>query len=379
MRTAAPGTGATDDPVVIQWMTQALRLARLGLYTTDPNPRVGCVIVDTEGVVVGQGWHQRAGGPHAEVHALAEAGSKARGATAYVSLEPCCHHGKTPPCSLALIDAGIAKVVVAMLDPNPLVAGQGVEQLRQAGISVDVGVLEAPARALNAGFIRRMTTARPWVRLKIAMSLDGRTATAAGQSQWITGNAARADVHRLRARSSAILTGIGTVLSDNPSLTARLTSDVPVLQPLRVILDRQLRIPLDAKVLTGPGRAVVYTAVADPEPQQRIKRPNVDVVTVAEGTDPAVPSLDLAAILTHLARHYAVNEVLVEAGATLNGSFVKAHLVDELWCYIAPSLMGSTARGAFALPLSDMSQILPLTPVDIRHLGADLRLRFTLK
>ncbi|MDS4040785.1 MAG: bifunctional diaminohydroxyphosphoribosylaminopyrimidine deaminase/5-amino-6-(5-phosphoribosylamino)uracil reductase RibD, partial [Candidatus Competibacter sp.] len=242
-------------------MARALALARRGLYGTDPNPRVGCVLV-REGAIVGEGWHEHAGKPHAEANALETAGERARGATAYVTLEPCCHYGRTPPCTDALLRAGITRMVTAMPDPNPQVAGRGLAQLRAAGIGVECGLLEAEAQALNPGFIQRMTQGRPFVRVKLAMSLDGRTALASGQSQWLTGEAARQDVQRLRARSSAILTGIGTVLADDPSLNVRLP-EAP-RQPSRVILDTELRTPPTAKTLRLPGSVLIFTAVADP-------------------------------------------------------------------------------------------------------------------
>jgi diaminohydroxyphosphoribosylaminopyrimidine deaminase/5-amino-6-(5-phosphoribosylamino)uracil reductase len=248
-------------------MAHAARLAARGIYSTHPNPNVGCVIVN-EGVVVGTGWHQRAGGPHAEVYALREAGDKARGADVFLSLEPCSHKGRTPPCADALVNAGVKRVVVAMKDPNPLVAGRGLEILRAAGITVETGLLEAQAKALNPGFVSRMQQARPWIRVKLASSLDGRTAMASGESRWITGDAARRDVQRLRARSSAVVTGIGTVLADDPSMNVRLDATQlnniePIRQPLRVVLDTQLRMPAQAKMLSLPGATLIMTGVTD--------------------------------------------------------------------------------------------------------------------
>lgn len=261
----APGSRCTVDCELMsaadyRWMARALTLARRGLYSVDPNPRVGCVLV-REGAIVGEGWHERAGEAHAEVIALAAAGRQARGATVYVTLEPCCHYGRTPPCTEALLQAGVARVAAAMRDPNPQVAGQGLAILREAGVAVDCGLLEAEARALNPGFIQRMTQGRPFVRLKLAMSLDGRTALASGESQWLTGEAARQDVQRLRARSSVILTGIGTVLADDPGLNVRLPE--VSRQPLRVILDSDLRTPPTARTLQLPGSVLIFTAVAD--------------------------------------------------------------------------------------------------------------------
>ncbi len=262
-------TPATDH----LYMARALRLAERGLLTTDPNPRVGCVLVKA-GEVVGEGWHEHAGGPHAEIHALQQAGAQAAGATAYVTLEPCCHHGRTPPCTEALIAAGVARVVAAMEDPNPQVAGKGLAVLRQAGIDTCSGVLAAESEQLNAGFVMRMRHGRPLVRCKLAMSIDGRTAMASGESRWITGAAARRDVHRLRARSSAIMTGIETVLADDPSLTARPDDDAvdTIRQPVRVVLDSRLRTPPEARLLGMPGNTLLLTAVTDAEKKARLRR-----------------------------------------------------------------------------------------------------------
>ena len=360
---------ATDQ----SYMARALRLAERGLYTTDPNPRVGCVLV-RDGSVVGEGWHARAGGPHAEVVALDQAGADARGATAYVTLEPCCHHGRTPPCSDALIDAGIARVVVAMEDPNPRVAGNGVAQLQGAGIATEVGMLAAQAEALNAGFVMRMRRGRPLVRCKLAMSLDGRTAMADGESKWITGAAARADVHRLRARSSAVISGIGTVLADDPQLTVRLEADAPAggwRQPLRVILDPHLSTPPGARVLQCEGRTVIVTASDSRGATERLQVAGAQVVRLAGGPD----SVDLQAMLEYLASDEQVNEVLLETGATLSGAMMQAGLVDELVLYVAPHLMGDGARGLFHLPaIESMEQRLALTISDIRAVGDDWRI-----
>ena len=347
-------------------MAHALRLARRGLYTTDPNPRVGCVLVN-EGATVGEGWHQRAGEPHAEIHALRTAGQKARGATVFVTLEPCCHHGRTPPCSDALIGANPSRVVVATEDPNPKVAGQGLAALRQAGIAVDVGILQEQARALNPGFESRMRRQRPFVRAKLAVSLDGRTAMASGESKWITGDAARADVQRWRARSSAILCGIGTVLQDDPSLTVR-AFDIG-RQPLRVVTDSKLRTPLSAKLLAHEG-ALVVTASDDGERAAQLHQVGAEVLSLPtlDGT------VDLAALLQHLAGR-EINEVLLESGPTLCGAMLAAKLIDELVLYLAPSLMGSEARGMFNLSgLQYMADRTTLEIHDVRAVGDDWRI-----
>lgn len=356
-----------------EFMARALRLAERGLYTTDPNPRVGCVLV-RDGAVVGEGWHERAGGAHAEVAALQHAGANARGATAYVTLEPCSHHGRTPPCSVALIEAGIARVVAAMEDPNPRVAGRGLAQLRQAGIAVEVGLLAAQAEALNAGFVMRMHRGRPLVRCKLAMSLDGRTAMASGESRWITGQAARADVHRLRARSSALISGIGTVLADDPRLTVRMESDDLAggwRQPLRVILDPHLSTPPAARTLRCEGRTLIVTASDSRGASERLRAAGAEVVRIAGGPD----SVDLRAMLEHLASEEQVNEVLLETGATLSGAMLEADLVDEIVLYVAPHLMGDGARGLFHLPAIEcMEQRLDLEIADIRAVGHDWRI-----
>lgn len=360
---------STED---YQYMARALRLAERGLFTTDPNPRVGCVLV-REGEVIGEGWHERAGEPHAEINALQQAGPRATGATAYVTLEPCCHQGRTPPCTDALIAAGVTRVVAAMEDPNPQVAGQGLQALQQAGIKASAGVLSGEAAKLNAGFVMRMQQGRPLVRCKMAMSLDGRTAMAGGESQWITGEAARRDVHALRARSSAIMTGIGTVLADDPSLTARLDQVDTVRQPARVILDSRLRMPPAAKLLELPGETLILTGAMDAEKQARLTRPGVRVVTL-----PLVDGrLDLPAVLQQLGR-LEMNEVHLEAGATLCGALLQAGLVDELVVYMAPHLMGDAARGLFALPgLERMAQRIQLSINDIRAVGDDWRISAT--
>jgi diaminohydroxyphosphoribosylaminopyrimidine deaminase/5-amino-6-(5-phosphoribosylamino)uracil reductase len=351
-------------------MARALQLAERGLYTTDPNPRVGCVLVK-DGAVVGEGWHERAGGPHAEINALRQAGAQAAGATAYVTLEPCSHHGRTPPCSDALIAAGVVRVVAAMQDPNPRVAGSGLQALQQAGIETSCGVLAAGAAALNPGFVKRMRSGLPWVRCKLAMSLDGRTAMASGESQWITGPDARRDVHRLRARASAILTGIGTVLADDPALTVRLEepASTAVLPPLRVVLDSQLRMPADAQLLGLPGETLLLTGVAAPQ-HARLQRAGVTLATLPLQAG----RLDLVAVLQHLGA-LQLNEVHVEAGATLCGALLQAGLVDELVIYMAPHLLGADARGLVALPgLEQMAQRINLKLTDMRAVGDDWRI-----
>ncbi|MEN8205767.1 MAG: bifunctional diaminohydroxyphosphoribosylaminopyrimidine deaminase/5-amino-6-(5-phosphoribosylamino)uracil reductase RibD [Pseudomonadota bacterium] len=358
------------------YMARALRLAERGLFTTDPNPRVGCVLVK-EGRIVGEGWHERTGEPHAEIHALQQAGEQASGATVYVTLEPCCHQGRTPPCTEALITAGVACVVTAMEDPNPQVAGKGLSVLRQAGIDTRSGVLAREAEQLNAGFVMRMRAGRPRVRCKLAMSVDGRTAMASGESQWITGEAARRDVHRLRARSSAIMTGIETVLADDPSLTARPGGDAEddIRQPLRIILDSRLRTPLAAGLLQMPGKTLLVTGVVDEEKTTRLTRKGVEVVTLPLKNG----RLDLPAVLQYLGT-LEMNEVHLEAGATLCGALLQARLIDELVIYMAPHLMGNAARGLFALPgLDAMEQRVPLSISDIRAVGEDWRITATIE
>ncbi|HSG12077.1 MAG TPA: bifunctional diaminohydroxyphosphoribosylaminopyrimidine deaminase/5-amino-6-(5-phosphoribosylamino)uracil reductase RibD [Gammaproteobacteria bacterium] len=354
-----------------EYMAHALRLAARGLYTTDPNPRVGCVIVSGNDII-GEGWHMRAGEAHAEVAALARAGTAARGATAYVTLEPCCHHGRTPPCTDALIGAGVARVVIGMEDPNPQVAGNGIKALEAAGIRVTRGVLAAQAESLNPGFVSRMRSGRPFVRSKLAMSLDGRTAMASGESQWITGAHARGDVQRLRARASAVLSGIGTVLADDPSLNARL-EDAEVLQPLRVILDSRLQLPPTAKLLGLPGHTLVLTGAEDDGRRAALVNAGAEVVTVPLGGD----RLDLTRVMQILGER-EINEVHVEAGAVLNGALLQAGLVDELVIYLAPHLMGDAARGLFSLPgLTAMNQRIDVSISDIRAVGEDWRITAT--
>jgi diaminohydroxyphosphoribosylaminopyrimidine deaminase/5-amino-6-(5-phosphoribosylamino)uracil reductase len=349
-----------------QWMARALQLAERGLYTTRPNPRVGCVLVK-DGKAVGEGWHERAGEPHAEVHALRAAGNAARGATAYVTLEPCSHHGRTPPCADALIAAGITRVVAAVRDPNPKVSGQGLQKLRAAGIQAECGLMEAAARHLNIGFFSRMTRGTPWVRSKIAASLDGRTALANGASQWITGGAARRDVQYWRARSCAVLTGIGTILKDDPQLNVRGIDNVE--QPLRAVVDSQLRAPLAARILQGEN-VVIYTVTQDIEKIAALEKTGARVTVLPDSSG----RVDLHAVLRDLAEN-GVNEILLEAGSKLNGALLNAGLVDELVLYLAPQLLGDMGRGIAALgELIRLDQRIELDWEDTRHVGKDLRI-----
>lgn len=348
-----------------EFMARALRLAESGLYSATPNPRVGCVLV-RDGSIVGEGWHEKAGGPHAEVHALQSAGDLARGAAAYVTLEPCSHHGRTPPCCEALLAAGIERVVAAMQDPNPLVAGQGLAWLRDAGLAVDCGLLANEARELNIGFVSRMERGRPWVRLKAAASLDGRTALENGSSQWITGPDARRDGHRWRARACAILTGIGTVRDDDPQLTVR---DVETArQPLRVVVDSRLEIDPSARVLQG-GRVLVVAAVENHLLASIIEARGAEVIFLPNDAG----KVDLQALMRELAKR-GINELHVEAGFNLNGSLLREGLVDELLLYLAPSLIGDASRGLFNLPaLDDLAEKRALQWRDVRQVGSDLR------
>lgn len=354
-------------------MTSALRLAERGLYTTAPNPRVGCVIAHGE-AIVGSGWHQRVGGPHAEVFALREAGDLARGATAYVTLEPCAHFGRTPPCADALIAAGVSRVVIAHEDPFADVDGRGIGKLRTAGIEVETGLMQEAARALNRGFFSRVERGRPWLRVKLAMSLDGRTGLSNGESKWITGAAARADVQHWRARSSAILTGSGTVLADNPQLTVRdLRSEsgqeiTDFVAPLRVVLDRQLVTPRDSYVLDARAPSLILHSVNAQRSDDRFDR--VERVALENSAD----RLDLQSVLDLLGAR-GINEVQVEAGPVLCGALFAAGLVDELLLYIAPVLLGDKARPLLGLPpLSDMADRWHLQVIDQRQIGLDWRL-----
>ncbi len=351
------------------FMTIALEQAAQGCYTTDPNPCVGAVLVKNQ-TIVGTGYHKRAGEPHAECHALAAAGTQAQGATVYVTLEPCCHQGRTPPCTQALIAAGVQRVVVAMQDPNPRVAGQGIAALQAAGISTQVGLLETEARALNPGFIQRMTQGKPLVRLKLAMSLDGRTAMANGESQWITSPEARADVHRLRSASSAILTGIGTVLADDPALTARPDNGIS-RQPLRIVLDSQARMPPQARMLHLPGQTLLITGPDIPTAQrQTLQTAGADIINLPLSGN----RLSLPHLLPHLIER-ELNTLLIECGPTLAGSVLQADIVDELIVYLAPCLLGDQARGLVTLPgLQHLTQRLSLQLTETQPIGPDLRL-----
>jgi len=375
------------NSTAVSFMNMAISAAA-NVFSTTPNPRVGCVIV-RDGVVVGTGWHEKPGLPHAEVNALREAGELARGATAYVSLEPCCHHGRTPPCTDALITAGVTEVVFAMLDPNPLVAGKGAQALRDAGVKVTWPMLEDEARALNRGFIKRMDEGLPFVRCKLAMSLDGRTAMASGESQWITGPAARADVQRLRAESCAVLTGVNTVLSDNPSLNVRpeqllatatvgaspardsLVDGAP-RQPLRVILDSSLRTPPESKILSLPGDVLFLVGAPHQQQYGRFKDSKAiirEVATVAGGR------VDLRAAMALLASEFNCNEVLLEAGPTLGGAMIQAGLVDEVIIYIGAKFLGSDALPLLNLPgLRHMSDHVGLEIVDVLGIEGDCRI-----
>jgi diaminohydroxyphosphoribosylaminopyrimidine deaminase/5-amino-6-(5-phosphoribosylamino)uracil reductase len=353
------------------YMTRALRLAERGLYTTTPNPRVGCVLMK-DGKIIGEGWHEKAGEAHAEVLALNQARDLSRGATAYVTLEPCSHQGRTPPCADTLIEHGIKRVVAAMQDPNPKVAGQGLEKLRQAGIQVEFGLMENEARELNIGFVSRMIWHRPWMRTKLAASFDGKTALSNGSSKWITSDDARADGHYWRARSCVLMTGIGTILNDNPQLTVR---DVKTpRQPLRVVVDSQLKIPLDAKILQDSG-VIIATAV---ESNQKISALTDQGAQVISMPDPE-GKVDLPELVQFLVEQ-EINEVLIEAGFRLNGALLAQGLIDEMVLYMAPCLMGDRAQGMFELPemisLEDKRQ---LEIKDARLVGKDMRIiaRFT--
>jgi len=351
------------------YMARAIHLAKKGRYTTDPNPRVGCVLVRDD-VVIGEGWHVKAGFGHAEVEALINV-QDAQGATAYVTLEPCSHHGKTPPCCDALIKAGVRRVVAAMQDPNPLVAGRGLDKLKAAGIEVTCGVLEEDAIALNRGFIKRMTENRPFVRSKLAMSLDGRTAMASGESKWITSAEARVDVHRLRAESSAILTGINTVLADDPALNARVEWDV--VQPVRVVLDSELNMPVTAQMAKLPGRSLILTCSQDNHKQQALQEAGFEVYKLADKQG----RLDLLAVMNFLGQQQ-INELLVGAGSILNGALLAEGLVDEWVFYMAPCIFGDQGRGLFSLPgLQQMADKKQLKLRDVRQVGQDLKLTYT--
>lgn len=354
-------------------MAEALRLARKGLFTVRRNPRVGCVIA-RDGSIIARGYHACAGGPHAEIDALANATESVDGATAYVTLEPCAHQGKTSPCTEALVAARIGRVVAAIQDPNPLVDGRGLARLREHGIETRCDVLQEEALELNKGFFKRMQTGLPHVTVKSAISLDGKTALARGESRWITGGPARRDVQRLRARSCAILSGIGTVLADDPQLTVRLSGEALGLpqapeQPLRVVLDTGLRIPETARVLHAPGRTILYTCSKDTQRVGALQGKQVEVVTLEQRP------LDLAKVMRDLGSR-EINEVLVEAGATVVGSLLRQDLVDEMVIYVAPHLIGESGRGLAELPLiSSMQERLGMRIEDVAVIGDDIRLR----
>jgi len=353
-------TELTQDQI---WMRRAIELARQGQYSTKPNPNVGCVIVK-DGVVVGEGFHPKAGQPHAEVFAMREAGEQAHGATAYVTLEPCAHYGRTPPCAKGLVEAGVAKVVVACPDPNPLVAGKGVQILKDAGIEVEVGICEDEAHPLNDGFLKAMATGMPYVRLKIASSLDGRTAMASGESKWITGSEARQDVQHWRAISGAVITGIDTVLADDCQLNVRSLKGIDdissIVQPKRIILDRQGRLPLNAKILENPETVMVM----GPYRQEL-----ADLGVIQLEIQP------LKELLQQLVQQHQIYDVLVEAGAALSTAFLQAGLVDELISYVAPTLLGQTARSMFNAEFSRMAEQLRFKLQDVTRLGDDVRFR----
>ncbi|MFM9972321.1 MAG: bifunctional diaminohydroxyphosphoribosylaminopyrimidine deaminase/5-amino-6-(5-phosphoribosylamino)uracil reductase RibD [Burkholderiales bacterium] len=352
-------------------MARALALAARALYTTSPNPRVGCVIV-RGGEAVGEGWHEAAGLPHAEVNALRQAGAKARGATAFVTLEPCNHHGRTPPCTEALVAAGVTHVVAAMQDPNPLVSGQGFARLASAGIQVEHGLLEDEARELNIGFISRMTRNRPWVRMKIAASLDGRTALANGQSQWITSQAARDDGHHWRARACALLTGIGTLREDDPQMNVRAVSTPR--QPLKVLIDSRLEASPEAKIFQS-GKTLIFAGVAHPERAAALRARGAEIVVLPNANG----KVELPHMLEELARR-GINELHVEAGSKLNGSLLQEGCVDELLLYLAPLLIGDAGQGMFHFPeLAQLSQAKRLDIFEMLPMGEDVRLRARIK
>lgn len=366
----------TTDPAFTaddaRFMARALQLARRGYHGTHPNPRVGCVLV-RDGQIIGEGWHERAGQAHAEVRAIQNAAVPVAGATAYVTLEPCCHQGRTGPCTLALLDADVRRVVAAMTDPNPNVSGQGLGRLRAAGVQVEVGLLQAQAERLNRGFCRRMKSGRPWVFSKLAMSLDGRTAMASGESKWITGPASRRDVHRLRAGTSAIVTGVDTVLADDPELTPRDLDFEPIRMPDRVVLDTQLRTPPSARLFQVPGRTCVLTACDDADRIQSLVDVGAEVFRLPQDRG----HLDPHAVLDWCGEQ-AYNEVMIEAGARLNGALMQAGLVDEWYLYVAPRILGDSARGVFHLPqLQQLSQTFGLKIEDSRRIGDDTRLHLT--
>lgn len=366
-----------------QHMSHALQLARCGLYSTHPNPRVGCVIVK-DNAVLAEGWHKRAGQAHAEIEALNQLTGNVTGATCYVSLEPCVHHGRTSPCTETLINVGIRRVVVAMVDPNPLVAGKGLQQLNEAGIETAAGLMETQARALNQGFELRMREGRPFVRCKLAMSLDGKTALKNGESKWISSEESRLDVQKLRAHSSAIMTGIGTVIADDPSMNVRSPEAFGWTveewaeygqQPLRVILDSDLDISLDAKILSLPGDVIIFHHSDNKDKKEELENNGIELVFVEakRGQD------FFEFVLSYLAREKEINEILLETGSTLSGEMLQAGFIDELIIYLAPALFGQDAKGLFQLPIiENMSDRVSLNFSDIRNIGQDIRIKATI-
>ncbi|ORU91781.1 MAG: riboflavin biosynthesis protein RibD [Cycloclasticus sp. symbiont of Poecilosclerida sp. N] len=359
-----------------RFMAQAVALAKKGQYSVKPNPCVGCVIVQRNQIIA-EGWHEKAGEPHAEVRALKQAGKAAKKSTVYVTLEPCSHYGKTPPCADALIEADVSRVIIVMQDPNPLVAGQGVEKLRAAGIDVSVGLLEEESANLNKAFAYKMLTGKPYVMSKIAMSLDGKTAMESGESQWITGTAAREDVHRLRAQSDIVLTGVGTVLADNPKLTARDgLGDLRVQQPQRVVLDSNLKIPNDAAVLSSDAHTTILTCSKNQQAISALEAKGCNVVTIVADENNQV---DLQAVYGWLCT-LPINSVMIEAGALLNGACLQAGMVDELIVYMAPSVLGSDAGGAFSMPtVTRLDDKIQLNYEQMDTLGNDIKLIYSVK
>ncbi len=352
-------------------MSRALQLAAHARCCPHPNPRVGCVIVK-EGEVVGEGFHYRAGENHAEINALESAGKRAKAATVYITFEPCCHHGKTPPCTAALIAAGVVEVIIAMEDPNPEVAGKGLQQLEAAGIRTKIGLLGDQAAALNRGFVKRMKTGIPFVRCKLAMSLDGRTAMKTGESQWITSADARRDVQKMRAASDAIMTGIGTAKADDPQLNVRLKGicDEIDKQPLRLVVDSQLRLSPRAKILSVPGKTIVVCAVNKPKEASALEQAGADVLCLPD----RYGMVDVEALLLELGKRQ-INELMIEAGATLCGTFMHKKLIDEIVVYMAPILMGDAASGLLNLPgMLSMKQKIPVEITDMRAVGKDWRI-----
>lgn len=371
-------------------MARAIELAKQGLYSAKPNPAVGCVLAK-EGVIIAEGWHQQAGLPHAERVALAnaqKAGISTQDCTAYVTLEPCSHFGRTAPCADSLVEAGVARVVVAMQDPNPLVAGKGIEKLESSGIEVETGLMQDEAKAINPGFITKMETQLPFVRLKMASSLDGRTAMESGESYWITGEESRVEVHKMRARCGALITGIGTVLADDPSLTVRLSVEQLAqmnlteenCHPIRVVLDSNLSMPLDAKMLSLPGRTILMTsretAELNPSVVETIHNQGIEMVAVSADSD----RLDIESILRYLAHEENVTEVMVESGAIVAGAFIQSGYVNEVHSFIAPSLMGHAAKPLFVLPgIESMDDKIQLQIQSVDRFGEDIRLVLTPK